>query len=403
MLCMLYLQERFNRNHTKMKLIARFVVIITLTGSVFCSKLWQESSIESNVTSSSSRQGRVFPFWSIGRIANSVCTGTNGLTGTCQIRGECAANGGLASGSCTTLTTQAVCCTFITSCGTSTSQNVTYFTNTGYPSPFNGGGTCTITVVPPDTTVCQLRVDFTTLTLAQPSGDGVCNVDNVQISGGASSVPVICGDNNGQHVYVAFNGIASIRITVSTTAATAFNRFWLMQLSMISCTSQYQAPAGCLQYFFPNTGIISSFNYGSAANPALNSLGMIGTRQLANSNYGICIRANAGNCAITYALPTGDSFAFTMSNDATAVTAAMLGTAAVGASGAACTTDYLIIPNPTGLTADRFCGLGLASTQSATTPFVVYYVTSANDAGDVANRGFRLTYTQNACAVATGK
>ncbi|XP_053686199.1 uncharacterized protein LOC128735735 [Sabethes cyaneus] len=385
-----------------MKVIIQLVVLITLTGSVFGSKLWEESSIEPNVTVSSNREARVFPFWSIGRIANTVCTGTNGLIGNCQIRGECTANGGIASGNCSTLTWQAVCCTFVQSCGATTSQNVTYFTNAGYPTPYNGGGTCAITVVPPDNTVCQLRVDFTTLSLAQPNGDGVCSIDNVQISGGSSAVPVICGDNNGQHAYVSFSGTAAIRIVVSMTASTSFNRVWLMQLSMISCTSAYQAPAGCLQYFFTNTGTIASFNYGSAANSALNSLGMIGTRQLANSNYGICIRANAGMCTITYALPAGDSSAFTMSMDATAVAPNTLGTAAVGATGVDCTMDFIVIPNPTGLAFDRFCGLGLGPTTSGTTPFVVYYVTNANDNGDVANRGFRLAYTQNGCAVTGG-
>ncbi|XP_058463037.1 uncharacterized protein LOC131437598 [Malaya genurostris] len=385
-----------------MKQIVCLVVFITLISSCFCSKLWEEHRIETYQNSSSSRQSRVFPFWSLGRIANSLCVGTNGLSGTCQIRGECATNGGIASGTCSTLTSQAVCCVFVKTCGGSTSQNVTYFQNSGYPRPYNGGGSCAITVVPPDATICQLRVDFTTFSVAQPNGEGVCTIDNVQISGGSSSVPVICGDNNGQHVYVSFSGTSAITIRVSMTSTTSFNRLWNMQLTLISCTSQYQAPAGCLQYYLDSTGVVSSFNYGTAANPALNTLGMIGTRQLANSNYGICIRAGAGTCTITYNLPTNDVYAFTMSEDATAVDATTLGTAAVGAQGTACTTDYLIIPNPNGITNDRFCGLGIATTTSNSRPYVLYYVTNGNDDGDVANRGFYLQYTQNACAVSTG-
>lgn len=46
------------------------------------------------------------------------------------------------------------------------------------------------------------------------------------------------------------------------------------------------APSGCLQYYWASSGIIQSFNYGSAANSALNSVGVDGTRQLANMNYG---------------------------------------------------------------------------------------------------------------------
>lgn len=252
------------------------------------------------------------------------------------------------------------------------------FINVTNPPIFNS---CTYTVVPPDNTICQLRVDFSALTLSQPSTDGTCNVDNIQISGGSSPVPTICGDNNGQHVYVAFSGTSSISITVSTTAATSFNRVWNLQLSLISCTSAYAAPAGCLQYYLDSSGIVQSFNYGSTANPTAGAI--VGTRQMPNLNYGICIRSGAGQCSITYTpvrigwfyiwehnitetlvqQPSTDLFAFTLTGDVPASTA-MVGTAAGGMQGADCTTDYLIIPNPTTGANDRFCGMGIAATTS---------------------------------------
>lgn len=37
------------------------------------------------------------------------------------------------------------------------------------------------------------------LTLTQPNAEGACNVEHLDITGGASSVPVICGDNSNQH------------------------------------------------------------------------------------------------------------------------------------------------------------------------------------------------------------
>lgn len=46
------------------------------------------------------------------------------------------------------------------------------------------------------------------------------------------------------------------------------------------------APSGCLQYYSGSSGVISSFNYASAANSAQNSVGVDGTRQIANLNYG---------------------------------------------------------------------------------------------------------------------
>jgi hypothetical protein len=61
------------------------------------------------------------------------------------------------------------------------------------------------------------------------------------------------------------------------------------------------APNGCLQYFRGESGTITSFNYGEGPNTALSASLVTGTRQLANTNYGICIRMEAGFCAIQYA------------------------------------------------------------------------------------------------------
>lgn len=52
----------------------------------------------------------VFPFYTIGRFQNTLCTGSNQLAGTCVLGGECADGGGIATGTCSTLTRQAVCC-----------------------------------------------------------------------------------------------------------------------------------------------------------------------------------------------------------------------------------------------------------------------------------------------------
>ncbi|XP_062550352.1 uncharacterized protein LOC134215117 [Armigeres subalbatus] len=354
------------------------------------------------------RQARLFPFYSIGRIANIPCNATNGLRGTCLIRGECADNLGIAGGTCSTLTAQATCCIFSRTCGGSTNLNSTYFTNTGYPGTFNAGGTCTFTITPCSSSVCQLRIDFRSLTLAQPDGDGNCVTDVLTITGGSSEVPPICGENTGQHVYVNFDGLSPITIRVSTTAGSTLGRMWNLQLSQIACDSELRAPDGCLQYYLDSTGVISSFNYGFGANPNLNSLGATGTRQIAGQRYGICIRAGADRCTITYSLPTSDgSYAFTVSGDAEVVDPALVGMGILGENGDVCTTDYVVIPDPLVTDAnaagavfnDRFCGLGIFPVTSQVKPFVVYVVWDDNETPDVANRGFRLAYTQNACTI----
>lgn len=43
------------------------------------------------------------------------------------------------------------------------------------------------------------RVDFVSFSIAQPDASTVCATDQFQISGISNEVPIICGDNDGQH------------------------------------------------------------------------------------------------------------------------------------------------------------------------------------------------------------
>ncbi|KAL1378252.1 hypothetical protein pipiens_015711 [Culex pipiens pipiens] len=365
----------------------------------------------------SSRQARYFPFYTIGRIANIPCTASNGLAGTCLIRGECAESGGLFGGNCSTFTNQATCCIFSKTCGGSTNLNSTYFTNRGYPGGFNDGGSCSFTISPCSSAVCQLRIDFRTLTLAQPNGDGECLTDVMTVTGGSSEVPPICGENSGQHVYVNFDELNPITIKIATSGGTSFSRLWNLQLQQINCDSRLRAPDGCLQYHLGTTGIISSFNYGTAANAAVSTTGLIGTRQLTNHRYGICIRSGPDKCTITYSVPSnGGRYAFTVSGDASVLDPLLIGDPLLLMNGEMCTEmDYVIIPAPSitlpnivgfippfdvNFPQDRFCGLGWWPVTSTVKPFVFYVVWNENDQPDAANRGFRLEYTQNDCSVA---
>uniref|UniRef100_A0A034WPS7 uncharacterized protein LOC105232641 n=1 Tax=Bactrocera dorsalis TaxID=27457 RepID=A0A034WPS7_BACDO len=349
---------------------------------------------------SHSRSPRWFPFYTIGRFPNDVCVGANQLAGTCVVRGECSDNGGVAAGTCSTITTQAVCCIYQLGCGSTTSYNNTYFYNSGYPGTYAGGGRCTIVVSKCDSNICQLRIDFLSLSIAPPNGDGFCVTDTLTITGG-SRVPTICGENNGQHVYVDFNGDSPITISVATSDDYTFNRQWQFQIAQLACASATQAPSGCLQYYMDSSGTVSSFNYDSAANSLANSIGVAGTRQIANQQYGICVRMGAGICSITWSQVSSDAYSFTLTNDVGVIDPSLLATSTVQSQN--CTTDFIIIPNPTqngaALPSDRFCGLGLVSTTSATKPFVLYSVTDGNEDLDMSNRGFHLSYSQNSCPV----
>lgn len=43
------------------------------------------------------------------------------------------------------------------------------------------------------------RLDFLTFSIAQPNAETVCDVDNFKVIGATNKVPIICGENHGQH------------------------------------------------------------------------------------------------------------------------------------------------------------------------------------------------------------
>lgn len=214
--------------------------------------------------------------------------------------------------------------------------------------------------------MCQLKIEFLDLALAPPNGDGKCNTDVMTISGGSTNVPNICGENTGQHVYVDFDGTSSISITITATPSYTFGRHWHIKVSQINCESAWKAPSGCLQYYLSSTGVVRGFNYGPSGNSLPNSVGVEGSRQLANLAYGICIRMGANQCSITWSHLASDIYSFTLTGDVGAVDSSLLGTAALQQQ--TCTTDYIIIPNAkqgtVSLASDRFCGLGFSATTS---------------------------------------
>lgn len=127
------------------------------------------------------------------------------------------------------------------------------------------------------------------------------------------------------------------------------------------------APSGCLQYHLSESGVVRSFNYSPSPNSQTNSIGVEGSRQIANLAYGICFKV-ISSCSITYNVLSSDVYSFTLSGDVGAVDPSILGTSMLQEQ--TCTTDYVVIPNPSQKNAalssgtDRFCGLGIATTTS---------------------------------------
>ncbi|XP_072389880.1 uncharacterized protein [Diabrotica undecimpunctata] len=335
----------------------------------------------------SERSGKFFGVGLV-RFANNPCTSGSMVIGTCLRRRQCMDLTGTPSGTCAN--NIGVCCVITRTCGGTSALNATYFTNNNYPAPVTASTRCTMTINRATADTCQVRIDFLGFILAQPDATGNCATDAFFVTGGAGLVPIICGDNTGQHIYVDFNGNNSIVLTV-TTAASNVGRTWNFLVTQIACGCPTRAPSGCLQFFNTTTGTVNSFNYGVGSNVIDATTGLPGTRQLVNQNYGVCVNMLPGFCSIQWA---ANGF----------IVSGVPGQGFDALTNGNCLTDFIIIPNPsypngTLTNTDRFCGTSFNTVQSSLKPFVMYVVTNAVEAtdGDVANTGFSLSFTQLAC------
>ncbi|XP_076277333.1 uncharacterized protein LOC143207568 [Lasioglossum baleicum] len=337
---------------------------------------------------------RFFPLFSVVRFANSQCLASNNLNGTCFTRRECREYGGTASGSCAN--GLGICCVFQKSCGSTTNLNNTYFTNPKYPMTYDGTGRCTITVQRCNSNICQLRLDFLEFCLAFPNIDGICDFDLSLVSGSSTSVPRICGENANQHVYMDFNGATPIMLSIDTNSEYSTDRRWNIRIQQIPCDSPSRAPNGCLQYYTGTSDVVQSFNYGRSPNPRAPG---VATRQIGNTNYGVCVRMAQGYCAIEWSQTTNNSFS--VSGDTGSLDDNLIGVADSEQMGENCTTDFVIVPHPfqsgTAIGSDRFCGNAFTTKTSFSKPFVLYVVTDGNETLDLENKGFSLTYRQIPC------
>lgn len=107
-----------------------------------------------------------------------------------------------------------------------------------------------MSVVPMDESVCQLRIDLLDLSLAPPNGDGICSTDVLSISGSGSNIPLLCGENSGQHVIADFTGTNPITITIKTTSSYTFGRHWNIRVAQINCESAYRGELDSLSFSY---------------------------------------------------------------------------------------------------------------------------------------------------------
>ncbi|XP_032778287.2 uncharacterized protein LOC116917041 [Daphnia magna] len=357
------------------------------------------------------RDGKFFSLFTVVKFANDDCTTAANENGTCYSASECSSRGGVSSGSCAG--GFGVCCTFSYTCGQTTYQNSSYFSNLNYPSSYDSTGSCQLTVNKVSSNVCQLRLDFFVMVLIQPeTNDSNCNRDQFIVTGG-SRVPAICGTNNGQHMYIETGLLGNSPITLTVvTSGTGFARQWRIKMTQMNCDSIGRAPNGCLQYYTGVSGTIRSFNYDGTSG-----------RQLSNQDYSICIRTESNFCSIAYSVCSGGVYSITGPTGGSATAQGTPIGALVGAT--TCNTDWLTIPCASDngraiqrgntVCQDRLCGDAFASVVQATSGTVItsvrpFQVTVHFDAfeaivptsltnvqGQFNNRGFCLSYIQQPC------
>ncbi|XP_075165403.1 uncharacterized protein LOC142237843 [Haematobia irritans] len=230
------------------------------------------------------------------KFANTKCSVNMGdirtMEGTCYHEFECKTLGGISTERCADGV--GVCCIFLTGCGNSTEQSVTYFESPNYPQPFRDSMICVLTVNLRKR-VKQIRVDFITFELNRPT-DGNCEDDQFVVSGQNINfvVPTLCGINTGHHIYIHAGNSPEQKIYLSIFAKVPTgSRTFNMKITQLE---DNLAPDGCLQYYTEPEGIVKSFNYDIEGVVVEDKL----ATYMNNMNYAICLERGKGVCSVNY-------------------------------------------------------------------------------------------------------
>ena len=176
----------------------------------------------------------------------------------------------------------------VTRCGATVTLNNTYWTS---PTTLSAESTCSLAVKMDSTLpeqkrnpICQVRwvynwlvppgkrkfiqsncyrLDFEAFSIAGPNTQTVCSTDNFRVSGTANKVPIICGQNVGQHsklidilfiiiiqiiewfdlfycviVYlIAPSSTSDIQLIFTLGTGTSQDRNWKIRISLLACSS----------------------------------------------------------------------------------------------------------------------------------------------------------------------
>jgi len=384
------------------------------------------------LTVATAKEAKAFSLFNVVTFQNDACTSTSITTangarsGQCFTAEECTAKGGTASGGCAM--GFGTCCLFTQdTCGGQVDNNCTHIQNDGFPTALTGTAlaalpNCNYQINKAQEDVCSLRLDFLTFNTqagnfaAAGGGAGVGTMDSVGAcrdtftvitNTNGAATPVICGLNDGQHMYIDIGPGATATSTIGFTfMALAATRSWEIKVTQLECGNPMTPPDGCLQWHTGSAGQLTTFNF------AGNAL------HLQNQNYNICIRQEMGMTCTVYtvcAAIVGQGLPYSLSN----IDVAGAPATAKGLSDFACSEDFIEISGSSEVCGvalnNKYCG-DVLSTEvmiaptinnpicDCTLPFRVGIFTNAAsvavppiedaDAGFLQSRGVCLDYKQ---------
>merc|ERR1711971_1373264 len=386
------------------------------------------------LTVATAKEAKAFSLFNVATFQNDACTSTSITTqdgariGQCFTAEECTAKGGTASGGCAM--GFGTCCLFTQdTCGGTVENNCTHIQNDGFPTALTGTAqaalpNCNYQINKAQEDVCSLRLDFLSFNIqagdfaAAGGGGQIGTMDSlgacrdtfaVIANTNGANTPVICGQNEGQHMYVDIGPGATASSTIGFTfVALAAQRSWEIKVTQLECGNAMTPPDGCLQYHTGTAGQLTTFNYAGNA------------PHLADQDYNICIRQEMGMTCTVYTVCdaiAGQGLPFSLSNLDAAVPPAAA--TAKGASDFLCTEDYIEISGSSeicgaSVLTNKYCGDVLTTETTVagtdnnpicdcTLPFRVGIHTdgvmdatpAANeDAGGAQSRGVCLDYKQ---------
>merc|ERR1712012_1522444 len=347
----------------------------------------------SNATSDT-RTEKQFSLFTIVTFPNDQCTAASGSStgakkGTCLSSTECNSKSGTADGNCAS--GFGVCCTFrFTACGKTITENCTYIQNPGYSSSYTTSGSCSTSVTPISSNICQIRLDFDTFSTTIASADGTCT-DSFTVTGpsNTNSLPVLCGKLTGQHLYfenARSTSSSTLAFTISTTTTGAT---YSIKVSQIECSSISKPPNDCNMYHTGISGFIQSYNWQ-------------GGEQITGAKFSTCIRREDGYCSISYVPVQGQTIDTFQLDD---IVTTSLMTTASSITWSAALEGYILIAGAqgtsAGFSAEILSDSVLATTDTvvhATGPrFIVTHIVSGTVHANDGDTGYYLQYQQIAC------